>query len=86
MRDWAQRVGRKPFLGDAIFGGLYAVAAWLLSLPLTIYQGYFREHRYAMATQSFGSYKKGASIRLRQRTARPVAATQSEKDSSGSRA
>jgi len=56
MRDWAQRVGRKPFLRDALFGALYAVAAWLLSLPLTIYQGYFREHQYAMATQSFGPW------------------------------
>jgi len=56
MRDWAQRIGRKPFLRDAIFGALYAVAAWLLSLPLTIYQGYVREHQYAMATQSFGPW------------------------------
>ena len=56
MRDWAQRVGRKALLGDAIFGALYAVAAWLFSLPLTIYQGYFREHQYAMATQSFGPW------------------------------
>ena len=28
----------------------------MLSLPLTIYQGYFREHQYAMATQSFGPW------------------------------
>jgi STE24 endopeptidase len=28
----------------------------VLSLPLTIYQGYFREHQYAMATQSFGPW------------------------------
>ena len=56
MRDWAERVGRKPFLRDAIFGALYAVAAWLLSLPLLIYQGYVREHQYAMATQSFAPW------------------------------
>jgi len=56
MRDWAQRVGRKPLLRDAIFGALYAAAAWLLSLPLTVYQGYFREHQYAMATQTFGPW------------------------------
>jgi len=56
MRDWAQRVGRRPFLRDAIFGALYALAAWLLALPLGIYQGYFREHQYAMATQTFGPW------------------------------
>jgi STE24 endopeptidase len=56
VRDWAERVGRKAFLRDAIYGAVYALAAWLLSLPLTIYQGYFREHRYAMATQTFGPW------------------------------
>jgi len=56
MRDWAQRVGRKRLLRDAIFGALYAAAAWLLSLPLTVYQTYFREHQYAMATQTFGPW------------------------------
>jgi STE24 endopeptidase len=56
MRDWAERVGRKAWLRDAIYGALYAAAAWLLSLPLVIYQGYFREHQYAMATQTFGPW------------------------------
>jgi len=56
LRDWAERVGRKAFLRDAIFGALYAAASWLLSLPLTVYQGYFREHQYAMATQGFGAW------------------------------
>jgi len=56
LRDWAQRVGRKPLLRDAIFGALYAAAAWLLSVPLTVYQSYFREHQYAMATQTFGPW------------------------------
>lgn len=56
LRDWAERVGRKAMLRDALFGAVYAVASWLLSLPLTIYQGYVREHQYAMATQSFGPW------------------------------
>lgn len=56
LRDWAGRVGRRSFLRDAIYGAVYAAAAWLLSLPLAIYQGYVREHQYAMATQSFGPW------------------------------
>jgi STE24 endopeptidase len=55
-RDWAQRVGRKAFVRDALYGAFFAVAGWLLSLPLTIYQGYFREHAYGMATQTFGPW------------------------------
>lgn len=56
LRDWSLRVGRKAWIRDAIFGALYAAAAWLISLPLTIYQGYVREHQYAMATQTFGPW------------------------------
>ena len=56
VRDWAQRVGRKAFLRDALYGGFFAIAGWLLSLPLTIYQGYVREHAYGMATQTFAPW------------------------------
>ena len=53
VRDWAQRVGRKAFLRDALVGGVLSVAAWGLSLPLTFYQGHVRERAYGMATQTF---------------------------------
>jgi STE24 endopeptidase len=53
MRDWAMRVGRKAFFRDALFGAWFSVAGWVLALPLDIYQGYFREHAYGMATQTF---------------------------------
>lgn len=56
MRNWAQRIGRKAFLRDAIYGALFSVASFVLSLPLTIYQGFVREHDYGMATQSFGPW------------------------------
>jgi STE24 endopeptidase len=53
MRDWAQRIGRKRFFADALYGAGYTVASFVISVPLTLYQGYFREHQYAMATQNF---------------------------------
>jgi STE24 endopeptidase len=56
VRDWAARVGRKAFFRDALYGAFYAAAGWVLSLPLTIYQGYVREHAYGMATQTFGPW------------------------------
>ena len=56
VRDWAQRVGRKAFFRDALYGAFFAVAGWVLTLPLTIYQGFFREHAYGMATQTFGPW------------------------------
>ena len=56
MRDWAQRIGRKAFFRDAIYGALFSIASFVLSLPLTIYQGFVREHDYGMATQTFGPW------------------------------
>jgi STE24 endopeptidase len=51
---WAQRVTSRRFLAAMIVGAVYVAATWLLSLPLTVYQGFFREHQYGMATQTFG--------------------------------
>ncbi|MCV2371152.1 M48 family metallopeptidase [Roseateles oligotrophus] len=56
LRDWAKGVGRKAFARDAIYGSVYMLVAWALSLPLTIYQGFVREHAYGMATQTFGPW------------------------------
>jgi len=56
VRDWAQRVGRKAFFRDALYGGFFSLAGWLLTLPLTVYQGFVREHAYGMATQGFGAW------------------------------
>jgi len=56
VRDACQRAGRFAIARDALFGVFYAVATWLLTLPLTIYQGYFREHQYGLATQTFGPW------------------------------
>ncbi|WP_083749090.1 M48 family metallopeptidase [Pelomonas sp. KK5] len=52
----AQRIGRKAVARDFLYGAAYAALSWLLSLPLTIYQGFVREHQYGMATQSFGPW------------------------------
>lgn len=53
VRDWAYRVGRKRFIGDAIVGLWWWIASALLTFPLTVYQYFFREHQYGMATQTF---------------------------------
>lgn len=56
MRDWARRVARWRWLADALYGGFYAIATWVLTLPLTIYEGFVREHAYGMATQDFAAW------------------------------
>jgi STE24 endopeptidase len=52
-RRWCLRIGRRAFIADALYGIGWWLAGWLLSLPLSIYQGFVREHQYGLATQSF---------------------------------
>ncbi|KQW44629.1 MULTISPECIES: M48 family metallopeptidase [unclassified Roseateles] len=53
LRDWAQRVGRGPVRRDMLFGGAYVLASAVLTLPLAIYSGWWREQAYGMSTQTF---------------------------------
>ncbi len=56
VRDWAQRRFKHMALSDAVYGAFFALVGWALALPLTIYQGFVREHAYGMATQHFGAW------------------------------
>jgi STE24 endopeptidase len=56
LRDALQQRLKWRSLRDAAYGAAYAAAGWLLTLPLTVYEGFVREHAYAMATQTFGAW------------------------------
>ena len=56
VRDACARLGRVKFARDALYGAFFAASSWVLSLPLTIYQGWYRERQYEMATQTFGPW------------------------------
>lgn len=56
MRDLAERVTRKVPLQTALYALQYLVLTFALGFPLTVYQAYYREHHYGLATQSFGPW------------------------------
>ncbi len=57
LRDWAEKVtAARPNLAAALYAVFYSVTTFLLALPWTIYTGFLREHRYGLATQSFGPW------------------------------
>ena len=56
MRDLAERFTRRKPLQTVAYAVQYILATWLLTLPLTTYAGFFREHQYVLATQSFGPW------------------------------
>lgn len=56
MRDLAQRLVRFRPLQVFAYWLQYLLATTVLGFPLTLYDGYFREHKYGLANQSFGPW------------------------------
>ena len=56
MRDLALRVSRFAFIQDMVYWIQFVIFVAILSTPLTIYEDYFREHKYGLATQTFGPW------------------------------
>jgi len=56
MRDLAERITRfRPFQ-TIIYWTEYLVVITILFFPLSVYEDYFREHKYGLATQTFGPW------------------------------
>jgi STE24 endopeptidase len=56
MRDLAERLTRRRPLQTIIYWVQYLIVTALITFPMTVYEGYFREHKYGLATQSFGPW------------------------------
>jgi STE24 endopeptidase len=56
MRDFAERITRFKLLQLLVYWIQYAIITTLIAFPMTVYEGYFREHKYGLATQTFGPW------------------------------
>jgi STE24 endopeptidase len=56
LRNWCERVTRRRWLRSFLYAAAYIVLAYVLTLPLTIYADFFREHAYGLANQTFGPW------------------------------
>jgi STE24 endopeptidase len=56
MRNVAERVTRFKPLQTLIYWVEFLVVSTILAFPLTVYEGYSREHKYGLATQTFGPW------------------------------
>jgi len=64
LRDWAERVtGRKNAQTPLYFVPLFLLT-YALTFPLTVYEGYFRERHYGLATQTFGPWFRDQIVGL----------------------
>jgi STE24 endopeptidase len=56
MRDLSERVTRFKPVHSFIYWLQFLVLFTILTFPLSVYEGYFREHKYGLATQTFGPW------------------------------
>ena len=68
MRYLAERVTRFKPVHTFVYWLQYLVLTTILTFPLTVYEDYFREHKYGLATQTFGPWMgdqmKGLGVNL----------------------
>jgi STE24 endopeptidase len=56
MRDLSERLVRFRPLQVFLYWLQYLLLTTLLGFPLTLYDGYFREHKYGLSNQTFGAW------------------------------
>jgi STE24 endopeptidase len=56
MRNLAEKMTRFSPLRTAIYWIEYMLLTTVIAFPLAVYEGYFREHKYGLATQTFGPW------------------------------
>jgi STE24 endopeptidase len=64
MRDLAVRLTRFRPLQTALYWIQFIVVTSVLTFPMTIYEGYFREHKYDLLNQTFGPWMRDQLVGL----------------------
>jgi STE24 endopeptidase len=64
MRNLAERITRFRPLQTAIYWIQFFILTSLLTFPMTVYEGYFREHKYDLLNQTFGPWMRDQLIGL----------------------
>jgi STE24 endopeptidase len=68
MRNFAERLTRFKPVQTIVYWVQFLLATSILGFPLTVYEEYFREHKYGLATQTFGPWMgdqlKGLGLNL----------------------
>lgn len=53
MRDFAARTSRRKPIQTGLYWAQYLVFTSVVLFPMTVYEGFFREHKYGLANQTF---------------------------------
>ncbi|MEE8295789.1 MAG: M48 family metallopeptidase [Sphingomonadales bacterium] len=56
LRDWAEKLTRFKFIHSYAYAVQYIAASFVIGFPWAVYVGFFREHQYGLANQTFGPW------------------------------
>jgi STE24 endopeptidase len=64
MRNLTERITRFLPLQTALYWIQFIIVTSVLTFPLTMYEGYFREHQYGLLNQTFGPWMRDQLVGL----------------------
>ncbi len=62
MRNAAERLAKNRWLQAHIYWLQFSIVTAALLVPLTVYEDFFREHRYGLSNQTFAAWLRDASL------------------------
>ncbi len=64
MRNLAMRMTRFRPLQTTVYWIQFVVVTYVITFPLDLYEGYFREHKYGLLNQTFGPWMRDQMVML----------------------
>ena len=64
MRNLAERITRVRALQTVLYWIQFVIVAFVLTFPMTMYESYFREHKYGLLNQTFGPWMRDQAVGL----------------------
>jgi STE24 endopeptidase len=64
IRNWAKSVTTRSYLQTPLYFVPFMLITFALQFPLTVYEGFFREHHYGLSTQTFGAWFRDQMVGL----------------------
>jgi len=64
MRDLAERITRFRPLQTALYWVQFIIVVSVVTFPLSVYEGYFREREYGLLNQTFGPWMRDQAVGL----------------------
>ena len=64
IRDWAARISSWRGIQDLLYFIVFLLITSVIQFPLVVYESYIREHKYGLATQTFGPWMRDQLVGL----------------------